>query len=46
MGPQSADKEAVEDTLQESELESARMENIIQSKMTEQLDYCSCHLGY
>jgi hypothetical protein len=36
-GPQSADKEAVEDTLQESELESARMENIIQSKMTEQL---------
>ena len=36
-GLQSADKEAVEDTLQESELESARMENIIQSKMTEQL---------
>ena len=36
-GPQPADKEAVEDTLQESELESARMENIIQSKMTEQL---------
>jgi hypothetical protein len=33
-GLQSADKEAVEDTLQESELESARMENIIQSKMT------------
>jgi hypothetical protein len=28
-GLQSADKEAVEDTLQESELESARMENII-----------------
>jgi glutamyl-tRNA reductase len=37
LGPQSANKEAVEDTLQESELESARMENIIQSKMTEQL---------
>jgi phenylalanyl-tRNA synthetase beta subunit len=36
-GSQPADKEAVEDTLQESELESARMENIIQSKMTEQL---------
>jgi hypothetical protein len=37
LGPQPANKEAVEDTLQESELESARMENIIQSKMTEQL---------
>ena len=36
-GPQPADKEAVEDTLQESELEHARVENIIQSKMTEQL---------
>ena len=36
-GPQSADKQAVGDTLQESELESARMENIIQSEMTEQL---------
>ena len=36
-GPQPADKEAVEDTLEESELESARMENIIHSKMTEQL---------
>jgi len=36
-GPQPADKEAVEDTLQESELESARIENIVQSKMTEQL---------
>jgi hypothetical protein len=30
LGPQPANKEAVEDTLQESELESARMENIIQ----------------
>jgi hypothetical protein len=36
-GPQPADKEAVEDTLQESELENARIENIIQSKMTEQM---------
>jgi len=36
-GPQPAEKEAVEDTLQESEIESARIENIIQSKMTEQL---------
>ena len=36
-GPQPADKEVGEDTLQESELENARIENIIQSKMTEQL---------
>lgn len=36
-GPQTVDKEAVEDTLQESELENARIENIIQSKMTEQM---------
>ena len=36
-GPQPADTEVVEDPLQESELENARIENINQSKMTEQL---------
>jgi hypothetical protein len=36
-GPQPADTEVVEDTLQEYELENARIENINQSKMTEQL---------